>query len=82
LKSLKGGGRSLEQFGGLGFFFLQNLTEMAVQLLSADFMQLCIIFSVFLFGIPILFRIVHFLIAQGQKALMALEGRPLSGRRK
>ena len=50
-------------------------------LLSDAFVQMLTVFSVFLFGVPVVFKIVHLLRVQIQRLILAVEGRPSSGRK-
>jgi hypothetical protein len=49
-------------------------------LLSDAFLQMFTVLSVFLFGIPVVFRIVHLLRVQIQRLILAVEGRPMGGK--
>jgi hypothetical protein len=47
--------------------------------LSGGFIQMFTIFSIFLFGVPVVFRVIHLLRVQIQRLIMAVEGRPMHG---
>jgi hypothetical protein len=48
--------------------------------LAGGFIQMFSIFSIFLFGIPVIFRVVHLLRVQIQRLIMAVEGKPMGAK--